>query len=81
MFPASAVNRPKAELAAEWVRDRRPELAVDLLPIDLTAADHQPVIEQAVAACDAGVCAADNEAAKYHFDLLMRRHGKPMPNL
>jgi hypothetical protein len=23
------------------------------------------------------VCAADNEAAKYHFDLLMRRHAKP----
>ncbi|HEV3202870.1 MAG TPA: ThiF family adenylyltransferase, partial [Gemmataceae bacterium] len=26
---------------------------------------------------DIGVCAADNETAKYHWDQLMRRHGKP----
>ena len=26
---------------------------------------------------DIGVCAADNEPAKYHWDALMRRHGKP----
>lgn len=77
LFPAAAVGRLKAELAVEWLRDRRPELTVETLPVDLTAADHQPVIEQAVASCDAGVCAADNEPAKYHFDLLMRRHGKP----
>ena len=26
---------------------------------------------------DIGVCAADNEPAKYHWDALMRRHAKP----
>lgn len=77
LFPASAVGRPKAELAAEWLRERRPDLAVEVLPVDLTVAVHQPAIGHAVASCDAGVCAADNEVAKYHFDLLMRRHGKP----
>src|SRR5439155_19098551 len=71
LFPASAVGRPKAELAAGWLRERRPELAVEVLPADLTAAEHQPAIEQAVSSCDAGVCAADNETAKFHFDLLM----------
>jgi hypothetical protein len=30
-----------------------------------------------VRGAEVGVCAADNEPAKYHWDLLMRRHGKP----
>jgi molybdopterin/thiamine biosynthesis adenylyltransferase len=77
LFPASAVGRSKAELAAEWVRDRRPDVDVSVLAVDLTAKEHQPLIEAAVAACDIGVCAADNEPAKYHFDQLMRRHRKP----
>ena len=77
LFPTSAVGRPKADLATEWVRDRRPELAIEVLRVDLTAEEHQPIIGQAVASCDAGVCAADNEPAKYHFDLLMRQHRKP----
>jgi molybdopterin/thiamine biosynthesis adenylyltransferase len=77
LFPASAVGRPKADLAAEWLRERRPELAVEVLPVDLTAEGHQPAIERAAASCDVGVCAADNEPAKYHFDQLMRRSRKP----
>jgi molybdopterin/thiamine biosynthesis adenylyltransferase len=77
LFPVSAVGRPKAELAADWLRERRPELAVEMLPVDLTAKDHQEVVERAAAGCDVGVCAADNEPAKYHFDQLMRRFGKP----
>jgi molybdopterin/thiamine biosynthesis adenylyltransferase len=34
-------------------------------------------VDEAVRACDLGICAADNEPAKFHFDLLMRRHQKP----
>ena len=30
-----------------------------------------------VAGCDLGICAVDNEPAKYHFDALMRKHRKP----
>jgi hypothetical protein len=37
----------------------------------------QGEIDAAAATADVGVCAADNEPAKYHFDALMRRHGKP----
>src|SRR5215213_9432246 len=77
LFPASAVGRLKAELAANWLRERRPELHVEVLPVDLTAMEQQPAIGQAVASCNAGICAADNEVAKYHFDSLMRRHEKP----
>src|SRR5437660_10037880 len=58
LFPASAVGRPKAELAAEWLRDRRPDLRVELLPVDLTDPAHQPALRQAVADCDVGARAA-----------------------
>jgi molybdopterin/thiamine biosynthesis adenylyltransferase len=77
LFPASAVGRPKGELAADWLLERRPELAIEVLKVDLTSPDHQPDIERAAATCDVGVCAADNESAKYHFDQLMRQNGKP----
>lgn len=77
LFPASAVGRLKAEIAAEWIRERRPELTVETLAVDVTDPAHQPAIRAAVATCDVGVCAADNENAKYHVDQLMRIHGKP----
>jgi molybdopterin/thiamine biosynthesis adenylyltransferase len=77
LFPISAVGEAKAELARRWLLDRRPDLQVDLLLCDLCNPAQQDAIEQAVAAADIGVCAADNEPAKYHWDALMRRHGKP----
>src|SRR3954471_15157312 len=77
LFPRSAVGRPKAEVAREWLLERRPDLDVRLMVCDLTDPAHQPALEQAVASADVGVCAADNEKAKYHFDSLMRRHHKP----
>ena len=76
LFPLGAIGQPKAVLAAQWLRERRPDLRVDLLTCDLLAADRQGAIGEAVRACDVGVCAADNEPAKFHFDALMRRHGK-----
>jgi molybdopterin/thiamine biosynthesis adenylyltransferase len=77
LFPLDAVGRPKAELAAQWLKARRPELAIRLLPCDLLDPAAQPQIEEAASQADIGVCAADNEPAKYHWDALMRRHGKP----
>jgi molybdopterin/thiamine biosynthesis adenylyltransferase len=76
LFPPSAVGRPKAELAREWLSERRPDLAVRILAYDLCDPAQQGTMEEAVANCDVGVCAADNETAKYHFDALMRRHAK-----
>jgi molybdopterin/thiamine biosynthesis adenylyltransferase len=77
LFPLSAVGVKKAELAADWLRERRPDLEVQLLICDLMDPEMQARIDEAVAAADLGICAADNEPAKYHWDALMRRHAKP----
>ncbi|MBY0514476.1 MAG: ThiF family adenylyltransferase [Gemmataceae bacterium] len=77
VFPPAAVGRLKGELAAEWVRERRPDLAVTLLTADLTDPALRPTFEKHLAACDVGVCAVDNEPAKYAFDGLLRAAGKP----
>src|SRR5258708_342065 len=77
LFSLSAVGELKAVLAERWLKDHRPDLNVQVLPVDLLDPDWQGKIEAAVAACDLGVCAADNEPAKYHFDALMRQFAQP----
>lgn len=77
LFPASWVGQPKVELARAWLQERRPDLPVECLVADLMAPDQQPVLNEMAAVCAIGVCAVDNEAAKYHFDHLMRMHRKP----
>ncbi len=77
LFPISVVGQPKAALAANWLRERRPELIVDILQTDLCDPVAAGAIEEAARQCDMGVCAADNEPAKLQWDALMRRHGKP----
>jgi molybdopterin/thiamine biosynthesis adenylyltransferase len=76
-FGHNDVGRPKAELAAGWVRQFRPDVELTTLAVDLMDPVRQAQIEAAVAACDVGVCAVDTEPAKYHFDALMRKHRKP----
>lgn len=77
LFPRSDVGRLKVELAAEWIRDRRPDLTLNLWPIDLQSAAQDPTFLAQVAACDIGICAVDQEPAKYLFDQLFRQAGKP----
>jgi molybdopterin/thiamine biosynthesis adenylyltransferase len=77
LFPLAAVGRAKGELAREWLRERRPDLEVRVLACDVRDRAFAQAVDEAVAAADAGVCAADNEEAKYYFDALMRRHAKP----
>ena len=77
LFPLSAVGRRKADLAEGWLKERRPDLEVRLLACDLMDRERQPEIDETVASADIGVCAADNEPAKFHWDALMRRHAKP----
>jgi molybdopterin/thiamine biosynthesis adenylyltransferase len=76
-FPQSAVGQRKADLAAQWLKDRRPDLSVDTLACDLMDPAHEERIAAAVQGCDVGICAADNEPAKFHFDALMRNARKP----
>ena len=77
LFPPAAVGRRKAELAAEWLHALRPELEVETLIADITAPAQQAALARGAAECDVGICAADNEAAKFAFDALMRTAGKP----
>lgn len=77
LLPPSAIGEPKADAAARWLAERRPELRVDCVIGDLLDPSMAAKIEAAVQACDLGVCAADNEPAKFHFDSLMRRFARP----
>src|SRR5579862_2068407 len=77
LFPLRDVGEYKAALAERWLKERRPDLQVNLLICDLCDPLEQPAIDTAVATADIGICAADNETAKYHWDMLMRRHAKP----
>jgi molybdopterin/thiamine biosynthesis adenylyltransferase len=76
LFPPSSVGRLKAELAAEWVRAIRPDVGFEALVADITDPARQAEFARIAAACDLGVCAADNEAAKFAFDALMRAANK-----
>jgi molybdopterin/thiamine biosynthesis adenylyltransferase len=77
LFPPSDIGEFKAEVAERWLKERRPELAIRVLTFDLFAPEAESEIERAVSTADIGICAADNEAAKFRFDALMRRHRKP----
>jgi molybdopterin/thiamine biosynthesis adenylyltransferase len=76
-FPPAAVGRRKAELAAEWVLAVRPDVTFTALRADITDPAQQVEFARLAAECDVGICAADNEAAKFAFDALMRAAGKP----
>jgi molybdopterin/thiamine biosynthesis adenylyltransferase len=77
LFPATAVGRLKADLAAEWLRERRPDLTVVTVVADITDASREAEWSRVAAECDLGICAVDNEPAKFAFDGLMRAAGKP----
>jgi len=77
LFTQKDVGEFKATLAERWLKNRRPELDVSTIVADLLDHTRQAELEAAVALADIGVCAADNEAAKFHFDNLMRKHKKP----
>jgi molybdopterin/thiamine biosynthesis adenylyltransferase len=77
LFPPSAVGQSKAELARAWLLERRPDLQIHLIQADLLDQARAEEIAAAVQKADVGICAADNESAKHHFDGLMRRYQRP----
>lgn len=76
-FGHQDVGQHKVDLAARWIKQFRPDIEIIPLAIDLLDPSRQSEIEAAVQSCDLGVCAVDSEPAKYHFDALMRKFGKP----
>jgi molybdopterin/thiamine biosynthesis adenylyltransferase len=77
VFAREAVGSSKAALAEAWLQERRPGLKICSLNCNLLDSSRQEQINRAAAEADVGICAADNEQAKYHFDALMRRWRKP----
>jgi molybdopterin/thiamine biosynthesis adenylyltransferase len=77
LFPPADIGESKAVLAERWLKALRPELEVRTLVCGVEDPAARDAVEGAAAAADVGVCAADNEPAKFHWDALMRRHGKP----
>jgi molybdopterin/thiamine biosynthesis adenylyltransferase len=77
VFPSSAAGRLKAELAADWLRARRPDLRIDTVLADITDSARHDEFTRLARECDLGICAVDNERAKFAFDALMRLAGKP----
>lgn len=76
-FATTDVGQPKAVLAERWLKERRSDLDVELLDCDLLDSAYAEKIEAAAYAADIGICAADNEPAKLHWDALMRRTATP----
>jgi molybdopterin/thiamine biosynthesis adenylyltransferase len=77
LFPPAAVGQPKAAVAERWLRERRPDLEVGVLICPLEDRARRADVERAAAEADVGVCAADNEPAKFAFDQLMQQFGRP----
>jgi molybdopterin/thiamine biosynthesis adenylyltransferase len=77
VFSTAGIGRQKAELAQQWLRERRADLHVSVLPVDILDANAQAPLDQALCQADIGVCAVDTEPAKYRWDELMRRHRLP----
>src|SRR5271165_2097209 len=68
LFSKSDVGRKKAHIARDWIKERRPELEIAILTCDLCDPRAATKIENAAKEADIGVCSADNEPAKLHWD-------------
>jgi molybdopterin/thiamine biosynthesis adenylyltransferase len=77
LFAAGDVGQTKAALAKQWLFERRPDVKVHCLVVDLCDPVHADEMDAAAARADFGICAADNEAAKHQFNHLMIKHQKP----
>ncbi|MBX7105207.1 MAG: ThiF family adenylyltransferase [Gemmataceae bacterium] len=77
LFPRSDIGRAKVHLAKDWLADRRDDLEVTALPWDIDDPVRELELQQLACGADIGICAADNEPAKYRFDSLMRDADRP----
>src|SRR3954465_2965887 len=70
LFPPADIGESKAVLAQRWLKALRPELEVRTLGGGGEDPAARDAVERAAAAADVGVCAADNEPAKFHWDAI-----------
>src|SRR5205807_1912211 len=57
--------------------DHRPDIRIRTVCTNLSADESVGLIDEVTDSADIGICAVDNETAKYAWDELMRRHAKP----
>lgn len=69
------VGKLKLDAAVQWLKNRNPELEIIPIASFLQDPEKQDQINQAIFGANLGVCAVDNEEAKYHWCFLMRQHG------
>ena len=72
VFGTDGVGKAKAELAAQWLRERCPQVSVRTICGDLLDPNLAGEIEKEARSANMGICAADNEPAKYGWDAPMR---------
>ena len=79
LFPlVRPLANPRPIWPNDWLLERRPDLDVRLFSCDLLDPRvSKPRSTSGGTPADIGVCAADNEPAKFHWDALMRRARKP----
>lgn len=77
LFAASGIGESKCKLAAEWLRERCPQVVVRTIDGDLLDSELAGELRQEASTASVGICAADNEPAKFAWDALMREARRP----
>ena len=77
LLSADNIGKPKLLSAVKWLNDRNSNLEIISIQAFLQDPEKQEQINCAIKGADFGVCAVDNEEAKYHWCSLMRQHGIP----
>ena len=74
LLSSDNVGKSKLLSAVKWLKDRNTNLEIISIEAFLQDPDKQEQIHNAIKGADFGVCAVDNEEAKYHWCSLMRQH-------
>ena len=77
LLSSDNVGKSKLLSAVKWLKDRNTNLEIISIEAFLQDPDKQEQIHNAIRGADFGVCAVDNEEAKYHWCSLMRQHSIP----
>lgn len=74
LFGMDALGVSKAKKAAEWIQNRRPDLDLRVFSSPLQECSKGLVFLPDTKMVTVGICAVDNEAAKYFWCAWMREH-------
>jgi hypothetical protein len=72
LFGIDALGFSKAKKASDWVKNRRPDLDLQVFSSTLQECSKEQVFQPDSNEIPIGICAVDNEPAKYHWCSWMR---------